>query len=83
MTIGIAHTTRTPSIPIFKLDSLQAGDVEVTDLEIGVVDFSPRLRIDGALGVNFLARFRPTFEFDTATLLLHPLSDQHASRIWG
>lgn len=83
MIIGIAHTTYTPSIPVFELDSLQAGDVEVTDLEIGVVDFPPRLRIDGALGVNFLARFRPAFEFDTATLLLYPLPDQHASRVWG
>jgi predicted aspartyl protease len=73
MAIGTAHTGRTSPIRIFKLDCLQIGDIEVTNLEIGVVDFPPRLRIDGALGVNFLARFRPTFEFDTATLVLRSL----------
>jgi len=83
MSIGVAHATHTPLIPVFNLDCLQAGDVEVTDLEIGVVGFPPRLRIDGALGVNFLARFRPTFEFDTATLLLHPLPNLRSSRTWG
>ena len=74
MVIGTAHTARTSPIPIFKLDCLQIGDVEVTNLEVGVVDFPSRLRIDGALGINFLARFRPTFEFDTARLILRPLS---------
>lgn len=73
MTIGTAHTTRAPLIPIFKLDYLQIGGVEAANLEVGVVDFPPRLRIDGALGVNFLARFRTTFEFDTAALILRPL----------
>jgi len=26
--------------------------------------------VDGLLGVNFLERFRPTFEFDETTLVL-------------
>ena len=73
MTIGTAHTTRTLPIPIFELDCLRIGDAEVAHLEFGVVDFPPRLRIDGALGVNFLAHFYPTFEFDTATVILRPL----------
>ena len=73
MTIGTAHTARTSPISVFKLDYLQIGDVEVTDLEVGVVDFPSRLRIDGALGVNFLTRFCPTFKFDTATLILRSL----------
>jgi predicted aspartyl protease len=72
LAIGTAHTTRAPLIPTFKLDYLQIGGIEITNLEIGVVDFPPRLRIDGALGVNFLAQFRTTFEFDTATLILRP-----------
>ncbi len=73
MTIGTAHTARTSPISIFKLDSLQIGSVEAVNLDVGLVDFPPRLRIDGALGVNFLARFHPTFEFDTGTLILRPL----------
>jgi clan AA aspartic protease (TIGR02281 family) len=73
MIVGTAHTARASPIPIFELDSLQIGNVEATDLEVGVVDFPSHLRIDGALGVNFLARFRPTFEFDTAMLVLRPL----------
>jgi hypothetical protein len=73
MTIGTAHTAPASPIPVFELGHVQVGDAEVTDLEIGVVSFPYDLRIDGALGVNFLARFRPTFEFDTATLVLHSL----------
>ena len=37
-------------------------------------EFPPRLRIDGVLGVNFLERFRSTFDFDTATLVLRARS---------
>jgi hypothetical protein len=39
-----------------------------------VVTFSPQLRIDGVLGVNFLERFRSTLDFDTAMLILRARS---------
>jgi hypothetical protein len=43
-------------------------------LEVLVVHFPPRLRIDGVLGVNFLERFRSTLDFDMATLILRARS---------
>jgi len=58
------------TVPSFQLQSLQVGGVVVEGIEVLVVTFSPRIRIDGVIGVNFLARFRPTLEFDRATLVL-------------
>jgi predicted aspartyl protease len=57
-------------VPSFRLQSLQVEGIIVQALEVLVITFSPRLRIDGVLGVNFLERFRSTFDFDTATLIL-------------
>jgi len=34
------------------------------------VPLPAELRVDGVLGVNFLERFRPTFEFEQAVLVL-------------
>jgi len=61
-------------VPSFRLQSLQAGGIIVQALEVLVITFSPRLQIDGILGVNFLERFRSTFDFDTATLILRARS---------
>jgi len=58
----------------FRLQSLQVEGIIVQMLEVVVVHFPPRLRIDGVLGVNFLERFRSTFDFDTATLVLRARS---------
>ena len=57
-------------MPSFRLQSLQVEGIIVQALEVLVVTFSHQLRIDGVLGVNFLERFRSTFDFDTATLIL-------------
>ena len=57
-------------VPCFRLQSLQGEGIIVQMLEVLVVHFPPRLRIDGVLGVNFLERFRSTLDFDTATLIL-------------
>lgn len=57
-------------VPGVRLQSLQVGGIVVEGIEVLIVTFSPRLRIDGVIGVNFLERFRPTFEFDAATLVL-------------
>ena len=61
-------------VPSFRLQSLQVGGIIVQALEVLVITFSPRLQIDGILGVNFLERFRSTFDFDTATLILRARS---------
>jgi predicted aspartyl protease len=61
-------------VPSFRLQSLQVEGIIVQMLEVLVVRFPPRLRIDGVLGVNFLERFRSTFDFDTATLILRARS---------
>jgi len=56
--------------PVVMLREVRVGTFWVNNLESIVLEFPPKLRIDGLLGVNFLERFRPTFEFDTATLVL-------------
>jgi hypothetical protein len=61
-------------VPSFRLRSLQVEGIIVQALEVLVITFSPRLRIDGVLGVNFLELFRSTFDFDTATVTLRARS---------
>ncbi|MCL0098982.1 retroviral-like aspartic protease family protein [Dehalococcoidia bacterium] len=56
--------------PVINIREVKVGGYQVNDLEALVLEFPPELRIDGLLGVNFLERFRPTFEFDIATLVL-------------
>jgi predicted aspartyl protease len=56
--------------PVVRLDSLQVGDKKVNNLEVLIVALPVALRVDGLLGVNFLDKFRVTFEFDQATLVL-------------
>ena len=56
--------------PVIRLESFQVGLQRMRDIEVLVLSFPRDLRIDGLLGVNFLGRFRPTFEFDRSTLVL-------------
>jgi predicted aspartyl protease len=56
--------------PVVRLNSLQVGDKKVNNLEVLIVALPAALRVDGLLGVNFLEKFRVTFEFDQATLVL-------------
>lgn len=67
--VFVAHR-QTCEAPVVRLNRVVVGGYEVSDLEALVLEFPDELRIDGLLGVNFLERFRPTFEFDTATLVL-------------
>jgi predicted aspartyl protease len=57
-------------VPSLRLQSLHVEGVIAQALEVLVITFSPWLRIDGVLGVNFIERFRSTFDFDTAMLIL-------------
>jgi hypothetical protein len=61
-------------VPSFRLQSLQVEGITVQALAVLVITFSPQLRIDGVLGVNFLERFRSTFDFDMAMLILRARS---------
>ncbi|MBT9143826.1 MAG: hypothetical protein DDT29_02238 [Dehalococcoidia bacterium] len=56
--------------PVIRLREVKVGAFPVNDLEALVLEFPPKLRIDGLLGVNSLERFRPTFEFETASVVL-------------
>jgi len=56
--------------PVLHLSSLRVGSQRMTKIEVLVISLPPDLRVDGVLGVNFLEQFRPTFEFDQATLVL-------------
>ena len=56
--------------PVVKLKEVKVGGYQASGLEALVLEFPSGLRLDGLLGVNFLEALRPTFEFDTATLVL-------------
>ena len=68
--IRIASVHRTTQVPIVRLETLQVGGRRVSDVEAAVMSFPSGLRVDGLLGVNFLRKFRVTFEFERATLIL-------------
>ena len=57
-------------VPLFRLDAVQVGSIKVEGLDVGLLDLPPQLAINGLLGVNFLERFRPTFDFTGQTLIL-------------
>lgn len=67
--VFVAHR-QTFEAPVVSLNRVAVGSYEALDLEALVLEFPSELRIDGLLGVNFLEKLRPTFEFDTATLVL-------------
>jgi len=54
------------------LDSLRLGAAELRNVEVALVDLPASVNLDGLLGVNVLDRFRVTFEFHHATLVLRP-----------
>lgn len=66
----IASVHKVAEAPVVRIDSLQVGGKRVTGMEVLVISLPPELRLDGLLGVNFLSRFRPTFEFDQDLIVL-------------
>lgn len=66
----VASVHQVAQAPVLRLTSLQVVSQRLTDIEVLVLSLPPDLRVDGLLGVNFLEHFRPTFEFDQATLVL-------------
>ena len=55
------------------IDSLQVGDKVVRPLEVLIMSLPVNLQVDGLLGVNFLEKFRVTFEFQQSVLILRDL----------
>ena len=60
------------TVPTGRLDRLRLGTVEVRDVEVAILDLPANVNLGGVLGVNVLDRFRATFEFRRATLVLRP-----------
>ncbi len=57
-------------MPIARLERFQVGDTVIADMEVGIRSLPPQVRADGILGLDFLRRFRVTFEFDRGVLVL-------------
>jgi len=70
--IRIASVTQTSTVSIIQVDSFRVGIHRLSNFEVSVVTLPDELHVDGLLGINFLERFRPSFEFDTSTLILRP-----------
>ena len=68
MRIVSAH--RPDFVPIIRINTFQVGSRIVRDMEVMVLPLPSELRVDGLLGVNFLEKFRVTFEFEEATMIL-------------
>ncbi len=68
MRIVSAH--RVAHVPIIRIDAFQVGSRCVENMEVMVLPLPSELRTDGLLGVNFLEKFRVTFEFDQETIIL-------------
>jgi clan AA aspartic protease (TIGR02281 family) len=56
--------------PVYTLDSLQVGDWQVSQIEIGVLDLGGSAGVDGLLGMNFLSHFRFFIDQNEAMLRL-------------
>jgi clan AA aspartic protease (TIGR02281 family) len=57
---------------IYHVDSLQLGEIEISDLEIAVLDFEPSDGFDGLLGMNVLRSYRFEIDQDKAFLYMSP-----------
>jgi len=65
--VGVGQS---PPVPVVRLDRLRVGASSVVGLEVSVFDLPALLAADGLLGLDFLRRFRVTFEFRSAALVL-------------
>jgi predicted aspartyl protease len=65
--VGVGQS---PPVPVVRLDRLRVGGSSVAGLAVCVYDLPPLLAADGLLGLDFLRRFRVTFEFDSEVLVL-------------
>jgi predicted aspartyl protease len=62
------------TVPFIRVGSLQVGEAMIEQMDVGVYDFAPDVRIiDGMLGGDFLNRFRVTFDQAARRMTLEPL----------
>lgn len=61
---------QTAPVPVIRLERVRVGGSSVANLEASVLDLPPVLQADELLGLNFLRRFRVTFDFEARTLIL-------------
>ena len=60
------------TVPTGRIAGLQLGPTILRDVEVALMDLPPGVIVDGLLGVNVLDRFRVTFDFRHAALVLRP-----------
>jgi len=60
----------TIELTVGQVRSLRVGAAELYDVDVGLMALRAGVTFDGLLGVNVLARFRPTIDFRRATLIL-------------
>lgn len=65
--VGIGQS---PPLPVVRLDWVQVGTGVVRSVEASVFQLPPAIQADGLLGLNFLRRFRVTFDFAARVLIL-------------
>jgi clan AA aspartic protease (TIGR02281 family) len=71
--IPVVSAHQVAQVPLMQIDSLQVGDKVVSPLEVLIMSLPVNLQVDGLLGVNFLEKFRVTFEFEQSILILRDL----------
>ena len=57
---------------IYRVDSIQLGEINIPDLEIAVLDFEPSDGLDGLLGMNVLRNYRFEIDQDKEILYMSP-----------
>ncbi len=57
---------------IYRVDSIQLGEIKIPDLEIAVLDFEPSNGLDGLLGMNVLRNYRFEIDQDKEFLYMSP-----------
>jgi clan AA aspartic protease (TIGR02281 family) len=60
------------TVPTGQIPTLQLGISQLRGVEVALMDLPVGVAVDGLLGVNVLDRFRATFDFRHATLVLRP-----------
>jgi predicted aspartyl protease len=65
--VGVGQS---PPVPVVRLDRLRVGASTMVGLEVSVYDLPPLISSDGLLGLDFLRRFRVTFDFVSGVLIL-------------
>ncbi len=66
----LAGVGQSPPMPVVRLERVRVGASSVGGLETSILDLPGIIRADGLLGLNFLRRFRVTFDFEARVLIL-------------